>query len=115
MATRCGTFNGDTSTIHVHLSVADLIEPRPSKQDISRRRGVLRDREVVGGCERTSTDHGFDDFPRLTVVVRERYLAGTSIVSCASFDGHLALSASFVCRFGHVRSFLLVVALAGEV
>ncbi len=115
MATRSGTLDCDTSTIHVHLSVADLIEPCPSKQDIGRRRGVLRDCEIVGGCDRTSTDHGFDDFPRLPVVVRERDLARTSIVSCTTYDGHLALPASLICRLGNVRSFLLVVTLAGEV
>lgn len=69
MTTWGRTFDGDTSTVHVHLSVADQVKPSPAKEDIVGRRRVCWNGEVVARSDRASTDHGFDDLPRGTVVI----------------------------------------------
>lgn len=69
MATGCGAFDGDTSTVHIHFSVADQIEPSPTEEDIGGRGGVCRNGEIVLQSDRASTDHGLDDFPSVAVVV----------------------------------------------
>lgn len=75
VTTRSVTFDGDTSTVHVHLSVANKVEPGPCKEDLVGRRGVFGNLETVGLFERTSMLHGFDNFPSITVVIGERNLA----------------------------------------
>jgi hypothetical protein len=75
----------------------------------------LRNGEIIIQSERASTDHGFNDLPRLTIVIRKRDLTGTSVVGCTSLNGHLASATSLVRRLGHVRSCLLVVTFAWKI
>lgn len=61
------SINGYLSTVHVHLTIPNLVKPRPRKQGVTRG-GIRRHRESVVGCQRATPFDGLDDsesFPRV--------------------------------------------------
>lgn len=71
------------SAVHVHLSVANLVEPGPGEEGIS-------GRCVVGECksprrrERTRADPRMDDFPGVGLVVGQRNLTAAAFVGSSA-------------------------------
>ena len=80
--------NIDLSTVHVHLAVANLVEPRPGNESLAIG-SVGRDLEVVGFVDGTSAEDGVDNVEVVTLVVREGNLTGTTLVSSTAGHGHL--------------------------
>lgn len=50
------TLDGNHSTVHVHLAVSNLVEPRPGQEGLARR-GVRGNLKVILGGERASSEH----------------------------------------------------------
>jgi hypothetical protein len=110
--------NGDGGTVHVHLTVTNLVEPGPGEDGLARG-SVTGNLEVEGGSTsaRAVTDVGVDDLPRLTLIEGERGLATATSVVSTTGDAHVVGATS---RPVSDRSTLLgaeerVVTLAGEV
>lgn len=87
-AFRRASLDGDLRAVHVHLTVADLVEPSPGQQSLSAG-SVGGDLEVVLLGQRAATDDGLDHFPGLAFVVRERDLARPSAVTGTASNVHL--------------------------
>lgn len=81
---------GDLCTVHVHLAVANLVEPRPSQKSVARRR-IRRNLEFVLLREGAAAEHRLDDMESLAGVVGERDLAGSSPVRGTARKLHLVL------------------------
>lgn len=64
----------DLGAVHVHLPVANLVEPSPCQKSFTCRR-MLGDREVVLPLDRAAAKHRLDDAERLTIVVGKGNLA----------------------------------------
>ena len=81
--------DGDNGAVHVHLAVADLVEPAPAKEGLTSR-GVVGEGEVVAGVtlDRAVSDVRVDDGPSAATVVGQGGLAATTIVRGATGDGH---------------------------
>lgn len=63
--------NRDGCTVHVHLALANVVEPGPSKENPPSL-GLLRDVELEAcTTDRTAAEVGFDDFEGGTVVLRD--------------------------------------------
>lgn len=69
-----GATNGDHSAVHVHLAVANLVEPRPSEESITRW-CVRGDIKLVLLRNRAVTLDGLNDLEGLTLVIRQGKLA----------------------------------------
>ena len=72
--------DGNGRAVHVHLAVADEVEPRPREQGFAGGRG-RRDGEVIRVDERAAAHDRLDDLEGRAVVVAERDLARASAVS----------------------------------
>lgn len=72
--------NVDLGTVHVHFTVADLVEPAPGKQSLTRG-SVRRDSELVLLVDGAATKDGVDNLEGLALVVRQGDLARTALVS----------------------------------
>lgn len=110
--------DGDGGAVHVHLAVANLVEPGPGEDDIARG-GVRGDGEVeVGGTRGGAVANvRVNDGPRAALVEGERGLAATTAVVGTTGDGHLVGSTGLVLGGGLARVGAEegVVSLAGEV
>lgn len=104
--------DGNLGTVHVHLTVANEVEPRPSKQGLA---GWCSggDVEVVGVLHGAATEIGVDDLEGLAVVVAEGDLAGSSFVAGVSSQSKVVLLTGLVGSNG--LEWVLMVAFAGEV
>lgn len=69
-----GTANCDHSTVHVHLTVADLVEPRPSEESITAW-CVRGDIELVLLINRAVTLDRLNDLEGFTLVISQGKLA----------------------------------------
>ncbi|KAI6769720.1 hypothetical protein HG530_004349 [Fusarium avenaceum] len=110
--------NGDGGTVHVHLTVTNLVEPGPGEDGLAGG-SVTGNLEVEGGSTSAGAvaDVGVDDLPRLTLIKGERGLATATTVVSTTGDAHVVGITS--CPVSN-RSTLRgteerVVALAGEV
>lgn len=104
--------NIDLGTVHVHLAVANLVEPGPGNESLAVR-SVRWDLEVVGFVDGASADDGVDNMEVVTLVVRERNLTRTTLVSSTAGHGHLVGLALRVVGGG--MEWVFSVALAREV
>lgn len=99
-------------TVHVHLPIADEIEPGPGNDRITTR-GRGRDREVVFLGKGTTADHGLDNTESLATVVAERHLTRATGMGSAAFERHARGLTSLVGCNGSKG--IVVVILAREV
>lgn len=67
------------SAVHVHLSVANLVEPGPGKEGISSRR-IVGEGKTPRGRERARADPRVDDLPGPGLVVGQRNLTAAAFV-----------------------------------
>lgn len=72
--------NVDLSAVHVHFTVADLVEPTPGKQSLTRG-SIRRDCELVLLVYGAASEDGVDNLEGLALVVRQRDLARTTLMS----------------------------------
>lgn len=91
--------DGHLSTVHVHLAVADLVEPRPSQQSLARGR-IRGHLEFVLLRKWAAAEHRLDNMEGLALIVGERDLAGSSTVGRTAGEFHLILVARGVIRDG---------------
>lgn len=71
--------------VHVHLAVANLVEPRPGKEGVARGRvGGQGEPPILG--ERASADKGADDGEGGAGVVGQRDLARAALVGGAALE-----------------------------
>lgn len=77
--------NVDLGAVHVHLAVANLVEPRPSKESLTRW-SVRGHGELVLLIDGTATQHGMDDMEVLALVVGEGDLARATPVRSTSLQ-----------------------------
>lgn len=108
--------NRDVSAVHVHLAVADVVEPSPGKDGIARG-GIVGESEVPVSLQRTVANVRVDGLPSAALIIGKGNLAASAVVGGAS-DETERVSASGVevgnrDALGGVVE--LVVALAGEV
>ena len=84
-----GADDVDGRAVHVHLAVADLVEPRPREEGLARG-GVAGDLEGEGRVadDGAVADVRVDDLERLAAVEGERGLARAAVVGSAAGDGH---------------------------
>lgn len=113
-----GTTDGHSSAVHVHLAVADLVEPGPGEDGVAGG-SVVRQGEIVARVthDRTVTHVRVDNLPRVAAVEGQRSLATAAIMGSVARDGHLVRLARSP---SHDRLSLgsadeVVVSLAGEV
>lgn len=64
----------DLGAVHVHLPVANLVEPSPCQKSFTCRR-MLGNRKVVLPLDRATAEHRLDDAERLAIVVGKGDLA----------------------------------------
>lgn len=81
-----GAVDGDGRAVHVHLAVADVVEPGPGEDGVAAG-GVLGDGEVPGGLEGAVAQVGLDDLPGGAAVVGQRGLAAAAAVGRRALDG----------------------------
>ncbi|KAI6761568.1 hypothetical protein HG531_002121 [Fusarium graminearum] len=89
------TLDGDSSTVHVHLTVTNLVKPAPGEDGLAG--GSIRGNLEVerrSTSSRAVTDVGVDDLPRLALVEGQRSLARTTTVVSTTGDLHGLLAAS---------------------
>lgn len=117
----CGTgslIDGNGSAVHVHLAIADLVEPGPGEQRISSW-GIAGDVQVefLAAAQGAATDVGVDNRPCAALIVGESSLAGSPVVGCSTLDREVGRAASIPgddgFPFGGAQ--IRVVSLAGEV
>lgn len=97
--TSLAAMDGDLSAVHVHLTVANLVEPSPHQQCLSGR-GISGDLEVVRLLQRTAAKHRMNNMEALALVVRQRNLTRTSTVGGAAGNGQFICFSSSVIRNG---------------
>ena len=105
--------DGDGRAVLVHLTVSDLVVPRPREEGLAGL-GIGWDGEVVVLLQGAAADDGLDDGEGLALVVAERDLAGSAAVGSSADDAdvvRLALG-EVGCRPSSVRSEIRVVAFA---
>ena len=104
--------DGDLGAVHVHLAVADLVEPCPGEEGLTGW-SIGGDLELVLVIQRASTDHGVDDVEGLALVVGEGDLARATIVGSAALEFNLVLLTGLIV--GHGFEGVVGVSLAGEI
>jgi len=87
--------DGDERAVHVHLAVANLVEPGPSQESLAIG-SIGGNRELVLLGDRTIAQHGLNDLECFAPVVGQRNLARTAIVSGTALKGHLVLLTGLV-------------------
>ena len=102
----------DLGTVHVHLAVANLVEPGPGNEGLAIR-SVRWDLEAVLFVDGASADDGVDNVEAITLVVGEGNLARTTLVSGTTGHLHLVGLALRVVRGG--LEWVFGVSLAREV
>lgn len=84
--------DGDRGTVHVHLAVARVVEPRPGEDGIAGLcfggDGKVEAVVAAGGIDTPALDR-LDHLERLAAVVRKRQLAGAAVVRRATSEAEL--------------------------
>lgn len=107
------TGDRNSSAVHVHLTVANQVEPRPSEDSVTIGH-IVGDLEIVGRLQRAAANDGLDHMERGTVVVAEGQLARAATMSSGTSKGNVVGLSSLVLRNGAEWG-VGMVALAGEV
>lgn len=102
----------DLSAVHVHLPVANLVEPSPCQKSFTRWR-IGGNLEVVLFGDRAATKHRFDDAESLALVVGKRQLAGSSAMGGTTFQFQIIFLARRVV--GNRMEGVILISLAREV
>jgi hypothetical protein len=115
---RGASSDGDGSAVHVHLTVANVVEPGPGEDGIAGR-SIRGDSEGVGALAGGGavSDVRVDDVPGAASVVGERGLTAATAVVGTTVDGEALRRASspLSSRLALRRTEEGVVTLAGEV
>lgn len=98
--------------VHVHLPVANLVEPSPCQKSFTRRR-VFGNLEVVFLVYRATTKNRLDDAERLATVVRKRDLTGATTMSSSARQLELVFFTGVVV--GDRVERIMLIALAWEI
>jgi len=83
----------DDGTVHVHFSVTHVVEPGPSEDDLVTVGCFSRDSDgVFGKVRRASSNQRLDDTESVTLIIRKRELARTTVVSSSDIPERYSLS-----------------------